>query len=194
VDRAIPAALVAALVSGCGGGGRTSGPSEFQSPGAGFGGLSTGVQGRDAKGMAGGSISSGAPAPAGESAGGGPAASGGEPRVVEEGDVVALRGTTLFVLNRYRGLQVVDVGDAKAPALLARVPLAGEPIDLFVRGSTLLALVAGHRRYEDCAGCPGGARTSRGVAGRDRRHRPARPGPAHADGHPRDRDRRAAGG
>src|SRR5512137_1102446 len=42
-------------------------------------------------------------------------------RAVEESDLYKLVGTTLYVLNAYRGLQVVDLASLDAPALRARV-------------------------------------------------------------------------
>jgi len=55
-------------------------------------------------------------------------------RTVEESDVYALVGTTLHVLNGYRGLQIVDLASLEAPVLRARLPVAGQPVDLHVRG------------------------------------------------------------
>jgi hypothetical protein len=54
-------------------------------------------------------------------------------RAVEESDVYKLVGTTLYVLNAYRGLQVVDLASLDAPALRARVAVTGRPVDLYVR-------------------------------------------------------------
>jgi len=54
-------------------------------------------------------------------------------RAVEESDIFALVGTTLHVLNGYRGLQIVDLASLDAPVLRARVPVTGQPVDLYVR-------------------------------------------------------------
>ena len=54
-------------------------------------------------------------------------------RAVEESDIYALVGTTLHVLNGYRGLQIVDLASLDAPVLRARVPVAGQPVDLYFR-------------------------------------------------------------
>jgi len=60
---------------------------------------------------------------------------------VEESDIFALSGTTLHVLNGYRGLQIVDLSDLAAPALLSRVPVAGQPVELYVRGGVAVFAV-----------------------------------------------------
>jgi hypothetical protein len=69
----------------------------------------------------------------------------GAPRSVEEADVYALAGPLLFVLNGYRGLQVVDLSDLDAPALRGAVQVTGQPVDLYVRGGVALFAVS------DCA-------------------------------------------
>ena len=78
---------------------------------------------------------------------GGPAAPGADTgagstaRAVEESDVYALSGSTLLVLNAYRGLQVVDLADPAAPALRSRVPVVGQPVELYLRGGVALFVV-----------------------------------------------------
>ncbi|HET9552012.1 MAG TPA: beta-propeller domain-containing protein, partial [Anaeromyxobacteraceae bacterium] len=76
----------------------------------------------------------------------GPAASGAAPaatssRAVEEADVYRLAGSTLHVLNGLRGLQEIDLADLARPALRGRVPVVGQPVDLYLRGATALFLV-----------------------------------------------------
>ncbi len=82
----------------------------------------------------GGSVAAGLPLGAGSS--GSPATDAAATRTVEEADLYALAadGTTLFVLNGFRGLTAVDLADLDHPALLARVPLTGQPVDLYLRG------------------------------------------------------------
>ena len=89
--------------------------------------------------------------PEGDPAGGGPTAApapqaptsgtSAVAREVEESDVYALSGSTLLVLNAYRGLQVVDLTDPGAPALRSRVPVVGQPVQLHLRGGVALFVV-----------------------------------------------------
>ena len=88
-------------------------------------------------------------------AGGGPAAPGATdgaatggapaPRTVEEADVWQKVGSTLVLANAWRGLVTVDVADPAAPALLARLPLDGTPVDLYLRGGVAIACPASSR-------------------------------------------------
>ena len=73
-------------------------------------------------------------------------------RAVEEADVYAVRAPLLFVLNGLRGLQVVDLADLDAPALLATVPVTGQPVDLYVRGGVALFAVSGCAAWAWAAG------------------------------------------
>ena len=62
-------------------------------------------------------------------------------RSIEEADIYKLLGNTLYVLNQYRGLQIVDVGNSTAPQLLANVPIGGRPEGLYVRLADLAIVV-----------------------------------------------------
>jgi len=78
---------------------------------------------------------------------GGPAAPGtgtgadAAARTVEESDVYALSGSTLVALNAYRGLQLVDLADPARPVLRSRVPVVGQPVELYLRGGVALFVV-----------------------------------------------------
>ncbi|MBI5069567.1 MAG: beta-propeller domain-containing protein [Deltaproteobacteria bacterium] len=63
-------------------------------------------------------------------------------RAVEEADVYRQAGSILYVLNAYRGLTIVDLADPAAPRMLARVPVTGTPVDLYLRGSVALVVVS----------------------------------------------------
>lgn len=76
-----------------------------------------------------------------------PGAAPGAARQVEEADIYRLSGTTLFVANAYRGLQVVDIADPVHPQLLARVPVIGTPVDLYVRGTVVFLTVNDYFGY-----------------------------------------------
>jgi hypothetical protein len=69
-------------------------------------------------------------------------APGAGARAVEESDVYRLDGSTLYVLNGFRGLQVVDLASLDAPALVARVPATGRPVELYLRGGVAFFAVS----------------------------------------------------
>jgi hypothetical protein len=73
-------------------------------------------------------------------------------RTVEEADVYARAGSTLYVLNAFRGLQVVDLSEVTAPRLLARVPTLGTPVDLYVRATTAFVAVSDFLSYRVVGG------------------------------------------
>lgn len=85
----------------------------------------------------------------------------GPARQVEEADIYARAGSTLYVLNAYRGLQALDIGDLGAPRLLSRVPVLGTPVDLYLRGSTAFVVVTDYFFYALAADGTG-ARPERG--------------------------------
>lgn len=136
--------LLAATAAACGGGVNNDGPhrtgaTSFTSqPPGGSRGASIASDG-SALGP------SGAPAPA---APGAPAASGtgategATARAIEEADIYKMVGSTLYVLNAFRGLQVVDLADLSHPRLVGRVPVVGTPVDLYLRGTTAFVLVS----------------------------------------------------
>jgi hypothetical protein len=150
---------------------RSRGQSDFQSmvgnaalPG---GGQSAGNESGRGPGNGGAAPGVSAPLPPPSIPGATPGDSIGTPvdpgRLVEEGDVVKLVGPTLYVLNEFRGLQVVDVTNPDAPVLLSRAAgVLGRPEDMFIRGTTAIALVSDHIEYSACAGCPGGVKHFQG--------------------------------
>jgi hypothetical protein len=125
----VPALLL--VLAACGGGapaGIEVGSESFvsQPPGTGF---------RPAGDATGGG-STAAPAPQAPPSGTAAAA-----REVEESDVYALSGSTLLVLNAYRGLQILDLADPASPALRSHVPVVGQPVQLHLRGGVALFVV-----------------------------------------------------
>jgi hypothetical protein len=63
-------------------------------------------------------------------------------RLIEEGDIVWLDGTILYVLNATNGLSVVSLADVNAPLLLGRVRLQGTPVELYLHNGHILALTS----------------------------------------------------
>jgi hypothetical protein len=60
---------------------------------------------------------------------------------VEEADIYRVDGNRLFYLNTYRGFVVYDVADPQKPQRLSRLPVFGYPIEMFVEGNTVYALL-----------------------------------------------------
>jgi hypothetical protein len=70
----------------------------------------------------------------------GPTARQESPGFVEPQDVVQVRGSTLFVLNEYRGLLIID-NAGERPRVIGRAPLPGHAFALLLEGNTAFALV-----------------------------------------------------
>jgi hypothetical protein len=118
------------------------GPSEFASP---LDHVPGGAPGRDAEDGLGG-----APLPnAGEP-------SESTPREIEESDIYRLEGDLMYVLNRYRGLQVLDISDLTAPELLGRVPMFGHPMEMFVRDGRAYVILTDYYRFYQATSRPSG--------------------------------------
>lgn len=66
------------------------------------------------------------------------------PRDVVEPDVIRQDGDTLYILNQYRGLTVVDLTDRE---ILAQVPTEGFPRDLYIRDGRAYVLVSNARNF-----------------------------------------------
>ena len=70
-----------------------------------------------------------------------PRAPGGREGTVEEADIYRIDRNRLFYLNTYRGFVIYDVADPKNPARLGRLPVFGHPVEMFVDGNTVYALL-----------------------------------------------------
>lgn len=66
---------------------------------------------------------------------------GGRLGDVEEADIYRMSGTNLFYLNTYRGFIIYDVADPKNPKRLGRLPVYGYPVEMFVDGNVVYALL-----------------------------------------------------
>lgn len=159
VSRNLPvlAALVlAGALAGCNdsgnvGGGYVAGDTDFVSadPGGSYGrgGVDTGA------------ADGGAGAPSQEDG------NGQTPeRTVEEADIVRVEGDLLYVLNTYRGLQVVDLSNPDDPQLLGMTGIYGRPVEMYVRGDRAYVVVSNYYNYwmaEDVA-ADGGVASFRG--------------------------------
>ena len=57
---------------------------------------------------------------------------GDPPREIEEADIIKLVDDTLYILNSYRGLIIVDVSTPDEPKYLSRVPMFGTPVEMYI--------------------------------------------------------------
>lgn len=71
-----------------------------------------------------------------------PGAPSGRDATVQEADIYRIDSDRLFYFNTYRGLIIYDLADPKNPKQLSRLPVYGYPIEMFVTGSTVYALLS----------------------------------------------------
>lgn len=62
-------------------------------------------------------------------------------RTVQETDLYAVAGNTLFYLNSYRGLMAFDITKVDQPKLLNRWPIFGTPVQMFAQPGTNTVVV-----------------------------------------------------
>jgi hypothetical protein len=75
-------------------------------------------------------------------------------RTIQEGDIYKLAGNTLYILNANRGLEIVDVTNVQSPKLVATVPTASSPRQIYVEGNTAYVLTSNVADV-DCGGYKG---------------------------------------
>ncbi len=61
---------------------------------------------------------------------------------VEEGDVARLVGSTLYVLNQWRGLQIVSIADPAKPVLQTRLAMTGTPREMYIDGAEAIVALS----------------------------------------------------
>ncbi len=71
----------------------------------------------------------------------------GDAREVEEADIFLQEGDTLYILNMYRGLMILDVSDPDDPLVLGRLPLTGYPVEMYVRDGRAYVVVSDYFTY-----------------------------------------------
>ncbi|MCD6383717.1 MAG: beta-propeller domain-containing protein, partial [Thermoplasmata archaeon] len=74
-------------------------------------------------------------------------------KAVEEGDIVKLQGSHLYILSRYRGLVVIDVSDPTSPYIISSLRLRGHPVEMYVHEPLAVVILSGRYSFE------GGAKT-----------------------------------
>jgi hypothetical protein len=83
-----------------------------------------------------------------------PAPPSGRVADVEEADIYRIDGTLLYYFNTYRGLLIFDIADPKQPKLLSRLSVFGYPVEMFVSGTTVYALLRDALYLTTVAGRP----------------------------------------
>ncbi|MCX7957607.1 MAG: beta-propeller domain-containing protein, partial [Deltaproteobacteria bacterium] len=71
----------------------------------------------------------------------------GSARAIEEGDIVRLIDKTLFVLNQYRGLQIVSIENLNSPEVISSVPIYGYPVEMYIRDNRAYIVVSNYFSY-----------------------------------------------
>jgi hypothetical protein len=79
------------------------------------------------------------------SSGGGSSSSA--PPTITESDVYDLEGNTLYIVNHYRGLQVVDITNPDQPALIGQAPIYSWPSEMYVAGTNAYVLDSDYYDY-----------------------------------------------
>lgn len=81
---------------------------------------------------------------------GDPQTAGADPglmREIVEADVVQTEGDVLYVLNRYRGLLMVDMSQPDSPYVLGRVPFQAQPVDMYLRDGRAYIVLSDYFTY-----------------------------------------------
>lgn len=68
-------------------------------------------------------------------------------RLIEESDIYKIEGNTLYVLNRYRGLQIIDISNLDAPRLVGKAPIYGWPKEMYVREGKAYVIVSDYYSF-----------------------------------------------
>jgi hypothetical protein len=61
---------------------------------------------------------------------------------VQEADIYRIDGDRMFLFNTYRGFVAYDIKNTKNPERLSRLPVYGYPVEMFVQGNTVYALLS----------------------------------------------------
>ncbi len=66
---------------------------------------------------------------------------------IDEGDIVKIVGSTLYALNRFKGLLLVDVTDPAALSLLGRLDLRGCGVEMYVSNTRVVVLLSSFNNW-----------------------------------------------
>lgn len=70
------------------------------------------------------------------------AAPAGRDDAVVEGDIYKVIGNRLYVLNTYKGFMTIDIADPKNPKLIGKLGIFGYPIEMYIEGTTVHAVLS----------------------------------------------------
>jgi hypothetical protein len=70
----------------------------------------------------------------------------------DEGDVLRVDANRLFQLSPVRGFLMYDLADPAQPRQMARLPVAGHPVEMFISGTTVYALLRDVRSLDQVGG------------------------------------------
>jgi len=68
-------------------------------------------------------------------------------REIVEADVVQAQGDVLYVLNRYRGLVLIDMSQPDSPYVIGRVPFQAVPVDMYLRDKRAYIVMSDYFSY-----------------------------------------------
>ena len=89
----------------------------------------------------------GAPAPSADTAMQAATQAPSAEREIVEADVVQMHGDVLYVLNRFRGLVLVDMSDPDSPYVMGRLPFQAKPVDMYVRDGRAYIVMSDYFAY-----------------------------------------------
>ena len=68
-------------------------------------------------------------------------------REIVEADVIQAHGDILYVLNRYRGLVLIDMSQPDSPYVIGRAPFQAQPVDMYVREGRAYIVMSDYFSY-----------------------------------------------
>jgi hypothetical protein len=68
-------------------------------------------------------------------------------REIEEADIVKIVDNTMYILNTYRGLIIVDITDPNQPAIIGRQQMFGQPVDMYVVDTKAYIVLSSYYYY-----------------------------------------------
>jgi hypothetical protein len=68
-------------------------------------------------------------------------------REIVEADIVQAQGDILYLLNRYRGLVLVDMSMPDAPYVRGRVPFQAQPVDMYLKNGKAYIVMSDYFTY-----------------------------------------------
>jgi hypothetical protein len=67
-------------------------------------------------------------------------------REIEEADIVKVSGETVYALNMYRGLYIIDIADPDRPAKVGHLDVFGYPVEMYVRDDRVFIILSNYFR------------------------------------------------